>query len=254
MLNIDIICCLQDNYSFVIHETKSNTIAVIDPSDYEPIDKFIKKKYQKIDYIFNTHHHFDHTGGNINLKKKYNSKIVGSKIDEKRIPGLDIQLSHNEIFKLGSVKLKIFLIPGHTKGHICFYAENEKVIFTGDTLFSLGCGRVFEGTYQQMLSSLNLIKKLPEDTLVYCGHEYTQKNLDFCLKYEVNNNILQNKKEWIASQVNHKKPTIPTTIAEELSSNIFLRCNVAEVKKSLKMENSTELEVFKKLRELKDNF
>ena len=253
MLNINILPCLQDNYSFIIHDTETNTVAVIDPSEFEPVNNFIKKKFKKIDYILNTHHHFDHIGGNLDLKKKYNAKIIGSYKDEKRIPGLDIKLSDNENFKLGNIDFKIFFIPGHTSGHVCFYSKNEKVVFTGDTLFSLGCGRVFEGTHLEMLRSLNLIKKLPKDTKIYCGHEYTQKNLDFCIKYEINNK-LEEKKKWITSRLLQKQPTIPITIEEELNTNIFLRCDNTEVKKSLDMENSTELEVFKKLRDLKDVF
>jgi hydroxyacylglutathione hydrolase len=254
MLEINIVPCLQDNYSFVVQDTVTNTIAVVDPSEFEPINNFIEKKLKKIDYIFNTHHHFDHTGGNLALQKKYKVKIVGSKKDEKRIPGINIKLSHNENFKLGSVDFKIFIIPGHTSGHICFYAKNEKIIFTGDTLFSLGCGRIFEGTHLEMLTSLNLIKKLPTDTQIYCGHEYTQKNLDFCIKYEFNNNKLKEKKKWLFSKLSKKKPTIPITIEEELNTNIFLRCDVSSVKESLGMKNSSELEIFKKLRDLKDSF
>ena len=251
---MNIIPCLQDNYSFVIHDTETDTIAVVDPSEFEPITNFIEKKFKKIDYILNTHHHFDHTGGNLVLKKKYSAKIIGSKKDEKRIPGIDIKLSDNENFKLGNINFKIFFIPGHTSGHICFYAKNEKVIFTGDTLFSLGCGKVFEGTYLEMFRSLNLIKQLPTDTQIYCGHEYTQNNLNFCVKYDIDNNNLKMKKKWIAAKINQKLPTIPITVKEELNTNIFLRCDNYVVKKSLGMENSTELEVFKKLRDLKDVF
>jgi hydroxyacylglutathione hydrolase len=254
MLKIDIIPCLQDNYSFVIYDTETDIVAVIDPSEFEPVNNFIEKKFKKIDYIFNTHHHFDHTGGNLDLQKKYSVKIVGSKKDEKRIPGINIKLSDNENFKLGSIDFKISLIPGHTSGHIFFYAKREKIIFTGDTLFSLGCGRVFEGTHAEMLSSLNLIKKLPIETKIYCGHEYTQKNLDFCIKYEAKNDRLDEKRKWISKKLSKKEPTIPVTIEEELNTNIFLRCDVLAVKKSLGMENSSELEIFKKLRDLKDSF
>ena len=254
MLNINIVPCLQDNYSFVIQDTETKTIAVVDPSEFKPINNFIKKKFKKIDYIFNTHHHIDHTGGNLYLQRKYKAKIIGSEKDKKRIPGINIKLSDNENFKLGSVDFKIFLTPGHTNGHICFYAKSEKVVFTGDTLFSLGCGKVFEGTYEEMLMSLNRIKKLPIDTKIYCGHEYTQKNLDFCTKYEINNSRLEEKERIIMSRLSKKEPTIPVTVEEELSTNIFLRCDVFAVKKSLGMENSTELEVFKKLRNLKDVF
>ena len=254
MLNIDIVPCLQDNYSFIVHDTETNTVAVVDPSEFEPINNFIEKKFKKIDYILNTHHHFDHTGGNLDLQKKYKVKIIGSKKDEKRIPGINIKLSDNENFKLGSLDFKAYLIPGHTSGHICFYLKSEKIIFTGDTLFSLGCGKVFEGTHLEMLTSLKLLKKLPTDTQIYCGHEYTQKNLEFCIKYEINNNKLSEKKKWIISKISQKQATIPITIEEELNTNIFLRCDNSEVKKSLDMQDSTELEVFRKLRDLKDDF
>jgi len=253
MLNINIVPCLQDNYCFIIHDAETNMVAVVDPSEFKPVNNFIEKKFRKIDYILNTHHHFDHTGGNLNLKKKYKAKIIGSKKDEKRIPGIDIKLSDNENFKLGNIDFKTFFIPGHTSGHICFYSKNEKIVFTGDTLFSLGCGKVFEGTHFEMLRSLNLIKKLPADTQIYCGHEYTQKNFEFCIMHEVNNR-LKEKKKWIKSRLHQKKPTIPVTVQEELDTNIFLRCDNSGVKKSLDMENSTELEVFKKLRDLKDVF
>ena len=254
MLNINILPCLQDNYCFVIHDIETNTVAVVDPSEFEPINKFIEEKFNKIDYILNTHHHFDHTGGNLDLKKKYKAKIIGSKNDKVRSPGIDIKLSDNENFKIGNIDFETFFIPGHTSGHVCFYSKNEKVVFTGDTLFSLGCGRVFEGTNLEMLNSLNLIKNLPTDTRIYCGHEYTKKNLNFCIKYENNNYLLKEKKKWITLRLDQKKPTIPTTIKEELNTNIFFRCDNSEVKKSLNMKNSSELEVFIKLRNLKDVF
>ena len=254
MLKINIIPCLQDNYSYVVHETNTGVVGVVDPSEFNPIDNFIKKEFNKIDFILNTHHHFDHTGGNLELKKKYNSKIVGSKKDEKRIPGINIKLLHDDIFKFGSIEFKIILVPGHTNNHICFYSKKEKIIFTGDTLFSMGCGRVFEGTYLQMFESLNGIKKLPGDTNIYCGHEYTKKNLDFCLELEPDNNFLKKKQKWVQSKEYKKEPTIPVTIKEEIETNIFLRCNIPSVKKSLGMANSSDAEIFKKLRDLKDTF
>jgi hydroxyacylglutathione hydrolase len=254
MLKIDIIPCLQDNYSYIIQDSNTNTVGVIDPSEFKPIDDFIKKKNNKIDFILNTHHHFDHTGGNLELKKKYDCKIIGSIKDEKRIPGINVKLQNNDIFKFGDTEFKIILVPGHTSGHICFYSDKEKIIFTGDTLFSLGCGRVFEGTYSQMLESLNKIKKLPKQTNIYCGHEYTKKNLDFCIEMDSNNHFLKNKEKWFISRKGKKEPTLPVSIEEELNTNIFLRCDAPSVKKSLGMENSSEVEIFKKLRDLKDSF
>jgi hydroxyacylglutathione hydrolase len=254
MLRVNIVPCLQDNYSYVIEESNSGMIGVVDPSEFEPIDNFVKDKFNKIDFVLNTHHHFDHIGGNLELKKKYNCKIIASSKDERRISGIDIKLHHNDVFQFGNIEFKIIFVPGHTSGHICFYSDKEKIIFTGDTLFSLGCGRIFEGTHSQMLESLNKIKKLPRNTKIYCGHEYTQNNLNFCSEIENTNHFLREKKEWVNARINKKLPTIPVTIEEELNTNIFLRCDNPSVKKSLGMDSSTELEIFKKLRDLKDSF
>jgi hydroxyacylglutathione hydrolase len=253
MLKVHTVKCLQDNYSYIIHNESTNLVGVVDPSEFYPIDTFVKKKFNKIDFILNTHHHLDHTGGNLELKEKYKSQIIGSKKDEKRIPGIDIAFRDNETFKFGNINFKIILVPGHTSGHICFFSNEQKIIFTGDTLFSLGCGRVFEGTYTQMIDSLNLIKKLPGDTLIYCGHEYTKKNLEFCMQYE-NNESLIKKKKWISDRLIKNLPTIPVTINEELQTNIFLRCDLDVVKKKLNMLNADEVSVFKKLRDLKDSY
>ena len=253
MLKIHTVKCLQDNYSYVIHNESTNHVGVVDPSEFYPIDTFVEKKFNKLDFILNTHHHLDHTGGNLELKEKYKSQIIGSKKDEKRIPGIDIAFRDNETFKFGNINFKIILVPGHTNGHICFFSNEQKIIFTGDTLFSLGCGRVFEGTYTQMIDSLNLIKKLPGDTLIYCGHEYTKKNLEFCMQYE-NNESLIKKKKWISDRLIKNLPTIPVTINEELQTNIFLRCDLDIVKKKLNMLNADEVSVFKKLRDLKDSY
>ena len=181
------ISCLTDNYAYIIHDDNFKTVGVVDPSEAKPIISFLKKKNLKLNYILNTHHHFDHIGGNIELKKIYNAKIVGFLGDKHRIPGIDIALRNNENWSFGNSTVKIFHIPGHTLGHICFFFEKEKIVFTGDTLFSLGCGKIFEGNHEQMLTSLNKIKQLPKDTMIYCGHEYTYKNAEFCMKYDSDN-------------------------------------------------------------------
>ena len=254
MLEVSIIKCLTDNYSYLIRDEKTNFVGVVDPSEFKTVDIEISKNYKKLDFILNTHHHFDHVGGNQDLKKKYNSKIVSSKIDESRIPGIDIKVSEGDIFKFGETNFEIIFIPGHTRGHIAFYSKLEKIVFTGDTLFSLGCGRIFEGTYKQMFESLNKIKNLPTSTRIYCGHEYTKKNLEFCMKYESNNKFLSKKLNWINSQLNEKKPTIPISLEEELKTNIFLRCNELSIKNALEMNKASDEAVFKKLRDLKDQF
>ena len=253
-MQLEIIPCLNDNYSYLIKDDQTSTVAIIDPSEFDPCDKKINQKYKKLDFILNTHHHFDHVGGNAELKKKYGSKILGFEQDKKRIPEIDVQLKDGQEFKVGNLNFKVIYIPGHTLGHIAFYLEKEKVVFTGDTLFSLGCGRIFEGTYQQMFNSLNKIKSLPGDTKIYCGHEYTKNNLEFCLKFDPNNDYLKDKKKFIEEMLRKKKPTIPSTIRDEIQTNIFLRYDDHDVKDTLNLKKASDLEIFTKLRDLKDIF
>ena len=253
-MDIEIIPCLNDNYSYLLKDNQSDTVAIIDPSEFGPCDKKISQKYKKLDFILNTHHHFDHVGGNVELKKKYGSKILGFEKDKDRIPKIDILLKDEQEFKIGNLNFRTLFIPGHTSGHIAFYLEKEKVVFTGDTLFSLGCGRVFEGTYQEMFNSLNRIKNLPGDTKVYCGHEYTKNNLGFCLKFNPNNNYLKDKEKALEAKIKNGEPTIPSTVKDEIQTNIFLRYDDLDVKDTLNLKNASDLEIFTKLRDLKDNF
>jgi len=246
--------CLTDNYAYIINDVNSKIVGVVDPSEARPIIAFLEKKKLKLNYILNTHHHFDHVGGNLELKKKYNAKVVGFDGDKHRIPGIDIKLKDNQKWEFGNSLVKILHIPGHTLGHICFYFKNEKIAFTGDTLFSLGCGKIFEGNHKQMLSSLNKIKKLPKNTKIYCGHEYTHKNSQFCIKYDSDNINLKKKINEVVELRSNNLPTVPTNLEDELNSNIFLRCDQNEIKIKLNMRNSEDFEVFRKVRDLKDNF
>ena len=253
-MKVEIIKCLKDNFSYLLINEKNKNACVIDPSESKPIIDFVEKKNINLKFILNTHHHYDHVGGNNDLKKKYGSNIVGFKYDKERIPGIDILVEDNKIWVDRDFQAKIIHIPGHTSGHICFYFEKEKIAFTGDTLFSLGCGRIFEGTYKQMFESLNKIKNLPISTKIYCGHEYTKKNLDFCLKYDFNNELLKKKSNWINSKIESNSPTVPTSIEEEEKTNIFLRCKEPSIKNALNLNNASEQEIFSKLRDLKDSF
>ena len=238
-MKVEIIKCLQDNYSYLIIDESNQDACVIDPSEANPIIDFIENKKINLKYILNTHHHYDHIGGNLKLKKKYNSKVVGFKNDKSRIPGIDILLEDNQVWRANNFEAKIYHVPGHTSGHIAFHFFKENKIFTGDTLFSLGCGRIFEGTYQQMFNSLTKIKKLPKHTKIYCGHEYTLQNSNFCLSNDPKNLKLKNKIIEIKKKLNDNLPTIPSILADELECNIFLRAK--------------DLESFSKLRVLKDN-
>ena len=245
---------LADNYAYIINDSNSKTIGVVDPSEALPIISFLKKENLKLDYILNTHHHFDHVGGNSELKKRYNAKVVGFVNDKHRIPEIDITLKDNEKWFFGNSSVKIIHIPGHTLGHICFFFEKENIAFTGDTLFSLGCGRIFEGDHNQMLQSLKKIKKLPKNTMIYCGHEYTYKNAEFCMKYDGDNIDLKKKFEKVKKLRLANLPTIPSSLEDELKSNIFLRCDQDALKIKLNMKNQEDFKVFKKVRDLKDSF
>ena len=239
-MRIEIIKCLQDNYSYLLIDDTKNIGCVVDPGEAAPIIKYVESNNIELKYILNTHHHYDHVGGNLELKKKYNSKIVGFKEDKDRIPEIDVLVEDNQKWKGENFEAKIYHIPGHTSGHIAFHFFLEKIIFTGDTLFSLGCGRIFEGTYEQMFNSLKKIKELPKDTQIYCGHEYTLQNSKFCIEYDPENTKLKNKITEIKKKLENNLPTIPSTLKDENECNIFLRAK--------------DVESFSKLRDLKDIF
>ena len=239
-MKIEIIPCLQDNYSYLIIDKKNNTACVVDPSEADPIIKYLENNNIKLKFILNTHHHYDHVGGNEELKEKYGASVIGYKEDKERIPKIDILLNDQETWIYENFEAKVIHVPGHTLGHICFYFHKEQSVFTGDTLFSLGCGRIFEGTNSQMFSSLKKLKKLPQNTKIYCGHEYTKQNSRFCITHDKNNKKLKAKINEIEIKIKKGLYTIPSTIQDELDCNIFLR--------------SDNVETFSKLRDLKDNF
>ena len=239
-MKIKIIPCLKDNYSYLIIDEENSIACVVDPSEADPIIKYLENTQIKLKFILNTHHHYDHVGGNQKLKEKYGASIVGYEGDKERIPGIDILVSDQETWIHKNFEAKIIHIPGHTLGHICFYFYKENSAFTGDTLFSLGCGRIFEGTYLQMFNSLKKLKMLPENTKIFCGHEYTKQNSEFCIMHDKDNQNLKNKINENDIKLKKGLPTIPSTIKDELECNIFLK--------------SDNLENFSKLRDLKDNF
>ena len=239
-MKIQIIPCLKDNYSYLIIDEENNIACVIDPSEAEPIIKYLENTQIELKFILNTHHHYDHVGGNKELKEKYGASVVGYKGDKERIPEIDILVSDKETWIYKNFEAKIIHIPGHTLGHICFYFYKNDLVFTGDTLFSLGCGRIFEGTNEQMFNSLMKLKDLPKNTKIFCGHEYTLQNSKFCLTHDKNNQNLKNKIVDIKLKLKAGFSTMPSTIKDELECNIFLK--------------SHNVKTFSKLRDLKDNF
>lgn len=229
-----------DNYIYLIHNKKTGQTAVIDPAEADAVNQCLKEKSWELNFIFNTHHHPDHIGGNLDLKKKWNCKIYGYKNDASRIPGIDKKLDHNEEFYFGSILFKVIYVPGHTLGHIVYWSPTESVLFCGDTLFAMGCGYLFEGSAEQMFNSLNKISQLPKNTTLYCAHEYSLNNAKFALTIDKNNLFLQKRFEKVQDLRKKNLPTVPFTLQEEMESNPFLRAKtVAE---------------FAKLRHLKNNF
>ena len=251
MLIIEPIKAFDDNYIWLM--TKNNKSVVVDPGDASEIVKLIDNQAINLEGVLITHHHYDHTNGLAELIEKKNLKVFGPK---NNISGINNIVGDSDQFDLIGVYFEVLEIPGHTLDHIAFYAFNDgnPVLLCGDTLFAGGCGRVFEGTYQQMFSSLNKIKSLPGDTKIYCGHEYTKNNFKFCIKFNPNNDYLKVKEKTLEAKIKDGKPTIPSTIKEEIQTNIFLRYNDADVKDALNLKNASDLEIFTKLRDLKDNF
>lgn len=247
---------LRDNYGYLIVCEDSRRAAIIDPSEAEPVVHKVKNENVKLTAILNTHHHRDHTGGNPGLLEKEALKVFGHRNDEGRIPGLTQPLADGDEFSIGTIRAKVLFIPGHTKGHVAYLCENN--LFCGDTLFVAGCGRLFEGTAEQMQGSLSKLRDLPDDTLVYCGHEYTEKNLQFALTVEPKNKKLSEKLETVRSLRAKGLSTVPSILEEEKATNPFLRWESGEIQKNLRDRFPTlplePVPVFAKLRELKDSF
>lgn len=211
---------LQDNYIYILHGNAQT--AVVDPSLAQPVIDIIEQKGWQLNYILNTHHHNDHVGGNLELKSATGAKIVGYAGDAHRIPGIDIKLQDGESFTVCGLSSRIMFIPGHTLGHIAYYFAEASSLFCGDTLFSLGCGRLFEGTAEQMFSSLTKIKALPGGTKIYCAHEYTENNGKFALSILPKNPNLRTRMQEVKNLRTAGKSTIPTILDVELKTNPFL--------------------------------
>jgi hydroxyacylglutathione hydrolase len=253
-LEIVTVPCLSDNYAYIIHDESSNKTTLIDAPEFFSIYECLKKRDWRLDSILITHHHHDHIDGIKELKKHYNPMIFGAKEDLARLPKIDVELSHRDKFSVSNIIFKCLEVPGHTIGHLAFYCEPEKIIFTGDSLMTLGCGRLFEGTPEQMYNSLNMISSLPSDTLVYSGHEYAIQNSKFALSVNPENANLVNRAHQISKNIKSGVPNSPVSLKEELDTNPFLRCKSKEVQNKIGLENSNALETFTKLRKMKDEF
>jgi hydroxyacylglutathione hydrolase len=252
MIEIEIVPCLSDNYAYLLKA--DGAVAVVDPSEPDPVIRALEARGLRLTHILNTHHHFDHTGGNVALKEKYGAKIFGPKADAHRIPGMDHGLAQGDTLNLGNARASVLEIPAHTSGHIAFHFASDRAVFTGDTMFAMGCGRLFEGTPRQMWESLNKLGKLPPDTRVYCGHEYTASNARFAMTLDRDNAALKKRVAEVEALRAQNKPTIPSTIGDEIATNPFLRAATPELARAVGLDRADPVSVFAEIRRRKDSF
>ena len=254
MLEIVQIPVLSDNFIYLVREPKSGAVAVVDPAVAEPVLAEAQKRGWKITHILNTHHHPDHVGGNEEIKAATGCTIVGPGHDPDRIPGMDVQVKDGDTYALGAETAKVFFVPGHTRGHIAYWFENSAALFCGDTLFSIGCGRMFEGTAEQMWTSLSKLRALPPETRVYCAHEYTQSNVRFAVTVDPTNTALRRREAEVSALRAEGKPTVPSTIGEERAANPFLRADDPVLAANVGMAGRSAVDVFAEVRGRKDRF
>ena len=253
-LQIEQIPALSDNYVYLVHDPQAGITAVVDPAVAAPVLDRLGARGWKLDWILSTHHHADHTGGNLELKTATGCRIAGPKADAGRIPGIDLGLAEGDRFTLGAAEAEVFETPGHTSGHISYWFADARALFCADTLFSLGCGRLFEGTPEQMWRSLSKFALLPDDALVYCGHEYTQANARFALSIDPENPALQARAAEVERLRAAGQPTVPSTLGAERAANPFLRPSDPTIRRRLGMEDADDVAVFAELRKRKDHF
>lgn len=254
LLTIDIVPALRDNYIYVLRDGRNRHAAVVDPSEAGPVFDFLKSHNLTLTHIFNTHHHPDHVGGNLDLKAATNCLIVGPAPDQDRIPGIDVALDDNDTYAFQDHPARVLFVPGHTRGHIAFWFYQDRALFCGDTLFACGCGRLFEGTPAEMWSSLQRLRRIPDDTRIYCGHEYTEANMRFALSLDPQNDALVQRQARVRKLREQGRPSLPALMSEEKATNPFLRCDDADFISKLGLRGFSSEQIFAEIRRRKDNF
>jgi hydroxyacylglutathione hydrolase len=244
--------CLSDNYGVLIRDAEHNVVAAIDAPDAKAVAAALQAKGWRLTHILTTHHHGDHTAGNLALKGETKCTIIGPRAEAAKVPGIDKQVGEGDTFKFGGHEVRVLDTPGHTAGHISYVIPSAGVAFVGDTLFAIGCGRVIEGNAQMMWASLEKLMALPKETAVYCGHEYTQANARFALTVEPENEALLKRAKEVDALRAAGKPTLPTNIGIELETNPFLRPHVPAIQKRLSMVGKPEWQIFGEIRERKN--
>lgn len=253
-LEIVTVPCRSDNYAYLVHNAATNETAIIDAPEAAPLLNALETRGWVPSTVIITHHHLDHVEGLSGIKANYDLTVVGGAADAHRLPDLDVKISEGDTFEICGHSAQIFDVSGHTVGHLAFYIPDANAVFTADSLMALGCGRVFEGTMEQMWNSLSKLAALPEDTIVYSGHEYTAANAKFALTIEPENPDLLARCKAISEKRAKSEPTVPSKLSVELATNPFLRAGNEKLRKSLNMESATDAEVFAEIRTRKDNF
>ena len=246
--------CRSDNYGVLLHDPETGATATIDAPEAAPIEAALKATGWKLTDILVTHHHADHTDGIRALKDKHKCRVVAPAGEAAKIPAVDKTVHEGDKVQVGKLAADVIETPGHTAGHIAYWFDKDKLAFVGDTLFSIGCGRVIEGTPEQMWRSLVKLRDLPNDTEIYCGHEYTAANIKFARTIEPNNKALAAREAEMKQQISRNEPTIPVTIGEEKKANPFLRADVPEVTAGIGMQGKSPAQVFAEIRERKNKF
>lgn len=253
-LQIEMFPCRQDNFGVLIHDPQTGVTASIDAPEEAPIVAALDRKGWELNHIFVTHHHFDHVEANAVLKAKYRADITGPAAEAEKIPGIDHQVREGDSFHFGDFAVEVIETPGHTLDHVCYHLPQAGVLFAADTLFALGCGRVFEGTPEQMHHSLQKLAALPDETEVYFGHEYTEANARFAVTVDPQNTALAQRIEEIGKMRAAGIATAPTTIGVEKATNPFLRAADPAIRQTLGMQGDDDVAVFAEIRKRKDNF
>lgn len=251
---------LQDNYAYLVIDPASREAAVVDCAEAGRVLDAARRAGARLTTVLATHHHYDHVGGNDDLRGAIPGlRIFGSAEDAPRIPGITDPVHDGDTVKVGALTARVIFIPAHTSGHVAYHFADDRAVFTGDTLFAAGCGRLFEGDAAQMMSSLGRLAKLSDDTRVFCGHEYTQKNLEFAVSLEPGNTAVVDKLAHVRQLRTAGKPTVPSTIGEEKATNPFLRTSSAELAGSVRakvpgLTSNDPVALFAAVRALKDRF
>ncbi|MBP0114489.1 MULTISPECIES: hydroxyacylglutathione hydrolase [Bradyrhizobium] len=244
--------CLNDNFGYLIHDVETKATASIDAPEAGPILEALEREGWQLTDILITHHHGDHVGGVAELKQRYNCRVVAPHDKTTKIANVDLRVANADVIKIGNLLARVVETPGHTLDHISYVFDNEKAVFAADTLFSIGCGRVFEGTYPMMWDSLLKLRALPDDFKLYCGHEYTASNVKFALTIEPDNAALQARAAEVTKLRAENKPTIPSLLGDEKRANVFLRADEPAVAAKLHMKGADPAAVFGELRERKN--